>query len=175
MPKIEERNSFTLFELILVIVIIGVVYTLFIQNINKLQRTQSVGIEQLVDHLRKFQDKSEVKLICIDECKKCEIYVDQNRTKQYLELFKSKVVSYYIDKDGQYEEKKYAPIYDGREELEVCFDFALYENGSVSESILEYNEKVYYFPTYFGEIEKFETLDELKEFFQERLRLAREL
>jgi len=173
--KIKERNSFTLFELILVIVIIGVVYTLFIQNIDKLQRTQSIGIEQLSEHLKTFQDKNEVSLICIDECKKCEIYVDKNATKQYLELFKEEVISYEVDKDGQLEKRKYLPIYDEREEIEVCLKFTLFKNGSVSETILEYNEDIYYFPTYFGKMQKFETLDGLKEYFQERLRLAREL
>ena len=175
MSKIKERNSFTLFELILVIVIIGIVYVLFIQNIDKLQRTDSVGIEQLSEHLKKFQDKNEVSLICIDECKKCEVYVDENATKKYLELFKEEVISYEVDKDGQLEKIKYLPIYDERDEIEVCFKFTLFKNGSVSETILEYNEDIYYFPTYFGKMQKFETMDGLKEYFQERLRLAREL
>jgi len=174
--KIKERKAFTLFELILVVVIIGIVYTLFIQNIDKLQRTQKLGLSELVKHMKTFQDKNEIHLVCTEECAKCEIYIDNNATEKYLELFKSEVISYYINKDGQLEEKKYASMYDERgEEIEVCLRLTLFKNGSFSESILKQNEKVYYFPSYFGKMQEFDSMDGLEEYFQERLRLAREL
>jgi len=173
--KVEKRASFTLFELILVIVIIGIVYTLFIQNIEKLQRADSFGLEDLTTYLKDFQNLNEVSLLCTDECETCTVYIGDQPTKHKLKLFSSEVVSYYVDKDGQFEQIKYAPLHIAREEVPVCWKFTLYENGSVSESILTYNEKAYYFPTYFGEMQVFDRLDSLEQFLQERIKLAREL
>ena len=75
MLKNKFKNGFTLFELLIVVVIVGVVYSLFVQNIDLLSKKDSIKLEYIKKYLVKYHQKNKISLICLDECKKCNIYI----------------------------------------------------------------------------------------------------
>jgi len=74
----------------IVIVIIGVIYTLAVSKL------QTVGVEKLslsLLNLKEYlltyikEDVREVKLLCLDSCESCSVYVDSVKQEESIEPF----------------------------------------------------------------------------------------
>ena len=162
----KVQKAFTLFELLIVIVIIGIVYSVFVQNIDLLSRKDSVKFEYLKKYLKKYHEKNEVSLICLDECQKCNIYIDDNKTEIEINLFKSEPKTYFLSRDDILDDFQFGRINsdDDFVSKDICFQFDIFENGSSSEYIVEYDKKYYIFFPYFRDVEIMNNIDEAKDF-----------
>lgn len=145
------RRAFTLIELLIVIMIIGVVYTLAISSFQKIgDESKKVNIENLKEYLQNFPHAKSSKILCLDDCSKCDILVD-GEVEKTLDNFLDKNVKVYRYNflQGMFEQKK--EVYFNKEGIEkdVCFSYEVDKKGVGGQVFVVLNQSVYDFSTYF--------------------------
>ncbi len=158
------RKGFSLIELLIVILIIGIVYTLAIGNFQRLQEGETkLSLQNLKTYLMKFPHEESVRLLCTDRCAKCDIYIDGELSKDVeVESFLDESVEVY-----RYEyslgaikepETTYFNIEDVEEE--VCFSYTIDKKGVGEQVLVEFQKNVYDLSTYFTPTPKYNSLEE---------------
>ncbi len=142
-----KKKAFTLFELMIVIVIIGVVYALLIQNINiNSSKGASLGLDNIPSYMRKTfaKTKEKVELLCINNCSTCKFKIGKSDTNSSVELFEpySEPEAYALINDSL-QQIDFGEIHEGYKSIKVCFRYTLYPNKSSDKMVLNYKDKVY--------------------------------
>ena len=76
------KKAFSLIELMIVIVIMGVIYTLSVTSFNqKSEELSKVTLLNLKEFMQNQKYEKNVKLLCLDDCKSCDVYVDGVKSK----------------------------------------------------------------------------------------------
>jgi len=148
-----NKKAFTLFELIIVIVIMGVVYALVLQKF-KNKSVEYSSFAHLRETLLKLnEDQLPITLECFgDKCKKCTI----NKQEIEYSFFNDKPTIYYFDYDGHFLTKEY--------EYDKCFEFKIYKNKSSSKLFVEKDGQFYLFYP-IEETEVYDNFDDAKKAF----------
>ena len=159
------KKGFSLIELMIVIVIMGVIYTLVITKLKSYNETQeALQLETLKPNLgalaKEFHTK--VKLFCFDECSKCAVFANQQHLKDVTPLFEEIPEIYKYNYLNGIEEKKNDVLFDADGvEQDVCFSFGVDEDGVSDQVIVKYKEKVYDYSNYFSDVDIYDTLEEV--------------
>jgi prepilin-type N-terminal cleavage/methylation domain-containing protein len=164
-----KRSAFSLIELLIVVLIVGIVYTLSVSNFESLKedrvRPTLLNLKSLLDNLDK---KSDAELICLDECKSCGIYIDgeldENLSELYEEFFDSEPRVYRYDQNYgliDLQNKVFFNV-EGTQE-EICFSLGVNKNGVSEQVIVEYKDKFYDFSPYFVETQVYSSASKLNE------------
>ena len=163
----QLKKGFTLFELMMVILIIGASYALLTPSF-KVKKQEGYSFNELKKYMFSFEGKGKRTLICLDDCKKCYVYVDDKRydsnfIKKELEVYK--YMDGYLDKKEFFDPKR-VDVYD-----EICLKYT-YDTATKigDELIVRYGEKAYYFPPFFEESIIFDSIDELSEYLTRHLK-----
>ena len=140
----------------IVIVIIGVVYTLVISKINSSTKEKiTPSFLNLKEYLYSFlgSDDKEAKLICLDSCQKCSIYVDNKKVKSIKSFFDSSVESYSYD------------FLLGTQKIsyDVCFSFGIDKDRVSDQTLVVYKDKTYDYTSYFQQTKVYDSLNEATE------------
>jgi len=166
----SSRRGFTLFELILVVLLIAILYGVFINKLatgrSATAGKQQVTLGTLRGYLALFRTESgEVSLICPEPCGKCGVFVDGEAVEDAeLTLFKQAPTVYRRDRYGQFEPRTFRPLQQGEREPEnVCFAFTLWANDSSSSDIVEADDVFYVFDAYGEPTQTFKTLEDAAE------------
>ncbi len=172
-----SSKGFTLFELIIVIIIIGIIYALFVNNLrSKEQQVENITLLTMKQALlqQSFTHKSEI--ICFEPCKECYIYNDDKRSKEAaFSLFNAPPKVYKEDTFGQLREYHFLALQDAEERLQnVCFRFTLFNNKSSSYYLVEADTKFYLFHPYMRDIDVVSTLSDAKKLLDIQEILPRE-
>ena len=142
-----NKKAFTLIELLIVLIIIGVVYTLFNPKL-----TNKKEISRFED-LKKFlvsKYKPPIKLECFGQkCEKC--FVNNKELKEY-QIFTSKPKTYLFDTSGYISEKEF--------EDDKCFEYQIYKNKSSENILVEKDNQFYVFYSYFKKPKVFANYDD---------------
>ena len=154
-----KRRAFSLIELLIVIVIIGVVYTL---AITKFQTIKEGGAEVSLLNLKQYLlsvpkqvgvDAYEtVRFLCLDDCSSCDVLVDNIKVSEdnsFDGFLDSSIKVYRYDFAlGTTEVPQ--KIYFNTEEVEedVCFSYEINKNGVGDQVIIEYKDYVYDYSAY---------------------------
>ncbi|MDK9692636.1 MAG: type II secretion system GspH family protein [Sulfurimonas sp.] len=147
-----NRGAFSLIELMIVVMIMGVVYTL---SINGLQRSSSgaanVTLSNLKEYMRSLEYKKSVKILCLDECKRCDILVDGAKHESMENFLDKSVKTYRYDFLQGVHEVAYEPFFnkDDKEE-KVCFSYTIDKNWVGEQVLVEYKNRVYDFSPFFA-------------------------
>ena len=164
--KSASKGSFTLFELLVVILIISIIYALFVE---RFAAQKGVGQQSglLLDELLEGFDFNEsLSLRCIENCKKCYIFVDGKRVKEVDSPFETEPKVYDFDIHGLLSQLHFTPVFDENgNPQEVCFAYYRYPNGSASSYIVEYGEEFYLYFAYMRPPQKTKTLNEALELY----------
>jgi len=162
----SSRKGFTLFELLLVIALIAVIYGVFISKLTarpSAAETMNVTVETLGEYLQTFAQNTEgdVELICRDRCLSCDVYAEGKRVDDAtVAIFDSAPVVYRKDRFGQFQETEFLPLKNKEDVLEkVCFRYTLFENGSRSSYILAYKDTYYLMDPYLEPVKTFRSLE----------------
>lgn len=162
------KKAFSLIELMIVIVIIGVVYTLAVSKL------QNIGLEKfnpslvnLKEYLLTYmkEDVREVKLLCLDDCETCRVYLDGVKQEEPIESFLDSSVEVYRYDFIQGAVRKKDTVFfneEGRQE-NVCFSFKMNKNLISDQVIVVYKEKAYDYTRYFEPTKVYAHLEELLE------------
>lgn len=164
-----KRSAFSLIELLIVVLIVGIVYTLSVSNFESLKEERVkptlLNLKSFLDNLDK---KSDAELICLDECKSCSVYIDgefdENISEFYEDFFDSEPKLYRYDSNYglvSLENRVYFNT-EGTQE-EICFSLGVNKNGVSEQVIVEYKDKFYDFSPYFTNTQIYSSASELNE------------
>jgi len=135
----------------IVIVIMGVVYTLAINNFQKLDaKHPKLSLKNLKEYLSGFKHTKSVRLVCLDDCKSCFIVVDSKKLKIKIDDFlDTNVKTYRYDYDLGAMPKE-NDTYFNKEGVEenVCFSYRLDADGVGDQVLVEDKNRVYDFSSY---------------------------
>jgi len=161
------KKAFSLIELMIVIVIIGVVYTLAVVQLQNVKdETFKPSFLNLKEYLSSFitEDAKSARLLCLDDCSKCGIYVNGEQVEKLDSFFDESIEVYRYDflLGAQ---KLQESVYFNEENVQesVCFSFTMYKNKISQQLLVSYNEKAYDYTTYFEKTKVYDSLENLVE------------
>jgi len=157
-----NRGAFSLLELLIVIVIMGIVYNLSVNSFDK-KREDGVNItlETLKEYLQNLEYERDVKLLCFDGCRNCDILVDGIKTKSIDGFLDDSVRSYrYQYLFGVQEVMKDAYFNEDGIQEDVCFSYDIDKNGIGEQILVEFKNSVYDFSTYLSPIQKYSSMED---------------
>jgi len=146
----------------IVIVIVGVVYTLAVSKIHQVteQKTGS-NFANLKEYLHSFlqEDAKEAKLLCLDDCSECSVYVDGVKKKSFESFFDSSVEVYRYDFLQGTQSVEPPALFDEKGVQErVCFTLSVDRDFVADQVIVVYKDSVYDFTTYFTQTPVYDSL-----------------
>jgi prepilin-type N-terminal cleavage/methylation domain-containing protein len=155
----NTNYAFSLLELIIVIVIIGVVYYLTSFTFKKYENTTTIhNLQKLVPSSNK-----KIQFVCFDECRKCMFLQDNKIVKKDISLQLNKCHFYKLDKYNEPITVKTKIITIDEQDYEVNFTINFYPNKSNDIGILENDKKFYTVNSFFNFIKEASTLNKAKE------------
>lgn len=157
-----QKKAFSLIELLIVIVIMGVIYTLAINNFDKLNdKSKNLSLSNLKEYLKSQTYEKSVGLICLDKCLNCNLFIDSNKTTDIGEFLNEDVKRYRYDFLYGYVNIENNLFFNERDtEEDVCFSYKLDKNGVGEQVLIEYKDKFYDFSEYFSDVKIYNSLDE---------------
>lgn len=161
-----SRGGFTLIELILVVVIMGVVYMFAIGSLQKVKQKNQNDLPTLTN-LKKFLLKKEfekkARFVCYDSCQECSVVLDGKPKEKIEGFFASYPKTYRYDESMGMQQIEPDPYFDAEGvERQVCFSYAIYKNGIGDQIYLEYNSKVYDYSDYFEDVKIYDSLEDIQ-------------
>jgi len=159
------KKAFTLIELLIVIIIMGVVYTLAINNFTKLSdENSSVGLLNIKEYLSAIPHAKSVKLVCLDDCAECSVYVDGVKNRDIDGFLDESVTSYRYDFSYGFLEVEKEIVFDSNDvEKDVCFSFDIDKKGVPSQVLVEFKEKFYDLSSYLNKTMVYNSMQEALE------------
>ena len=150
------KKAFSLIELLIVILIIGIVYTISVSGFKRIKNSdEKLTLEILKSYLQKIPHTKSVKIECVDECLKCNIFVDEKKSKKIDTFVDKNVKSYRYDFSyGMVELEK---------EDNVCFSYTINKEGVGEQIFVEFKGKVYDFSSYLGKTPVYNSITEALE------------
>lgn len=142
--------------------IIGVVYTMSVGSITRVsEKSFNLNLTNLKGYLSSFQHTENVKILCLDDCSECDIYVDGEK-KETLENFldKNVVVYRYESLYGYTEKQKEVFFNEDGIEQDVCFSYEIDKSGVGDQILIEFEDKFYDYATFFTGIAQYTTMEE---------------
>jgi len=146
------RKAFSLIELLIVVVIIGIVYSLSLDSIKSLTEKKQFSLKDLKNYMKSIPYTEKVKIVCLKGNEKCTIYVDSEKYEER-KLFSDENIETY----------RYDFSY-GMVKLEMdedsYFSYTMDKNGAGQQIFVKYQNRVYDFTTYLGNIPIYNSLEE---------------
>jgi len=171
------RKAFSLLELILVVVIVGIVYALALSTMKvpSTKDAEAFTLATLPKYLRENFKLSDAKIICFEPCGKCSVAVDGEFLEEELSLFdKSNVKSYELSFEGYGTEKEYIP-YDKQDPYkQACFVLHKWPNGAIEEVVLESDDSFIYYKAGYEKTDTYSSLAKLQDAYKKELDAIRD-
>ena len=147
------KKAFSLIELLIVILIIGVVYTISVGNFEKVKdNSTKLSLKNLKEYLQDLPHEKSAELMCLDDCSKCEVLLDAEKFKELDNFLDKSLRSYRYDfSHGMVEIQK---------DDDVCFSYSIDKKGLGQQVIVEFQEQFYDFSTYLSPVSIYNSLEE---------------
>ena len=171
MNLIRVKKSFTLIELIIVILIISTTYLLIFSNVNfnTKNKEEKVTLYNLKNFLLKnFEFKKNLSFVCIEEKFTCFVKVDDKLQKDFKieKFFKQKPDVYEYDKDEKKVEFKELRVDNFN--YEVIFELKINSDYKTNEFIIDtLTDGVFVFNSIFTNPKVYKTLRDSYEVFEQ--------
>lgn len=154
----QIKRGFTLVELLIVIILIGVVYMLFISGLGKKEQPKPLRFETLRSTILKHTGDSPATLTCHGEsCETCIIRPKNSDKELEITLFRSRPKVFTYDRYGYLQERRFPD--------KTCFEYTIRKNLSGDHIMVEREGVYYLFYSYLKEGDVFTTYDEAAEAF----------
>lgn len=159
------RKAFSLLELLIVIVIVGLIYSMGFSGISlgkpKPKPLTPLNLKESVMKSKLFNGHAT--FMCTNKCKKCYmrkgISSDFKSYKSPIDL--TGITVYTLDERESLREMEYQRYKNEK----VCLVIDFYDNGSSTQLILKDEEDAYFLPSFFGEAKKFDSLADAKTYW----------
>ena len=166
------KKSFTLIELVIVIILISITYYLVFStsSFSIKNDKNKVSLENIKEYLlTNFDYEDKLELICIENELKCYVRID-NEIKNDLiieNLFKVKPEVYEYNKELNVIDYETVAINDISED--IIFIFSLDNDYKANEFILDtFEDKIYVFNSIYNDVKLFTSLSEVTESFDQK-------
>ena len=178
MPTVSSSKAFTLFELLIVVLLIGILYGVFVHKLSRppVANTDKLTLKNIKTFLADLPYKRKAEIICLEPCKTCNVYIDGKKTKESeFSLFKTAPNVYFPDNFGQIRTISFLPIIDKNGAINnVCFKFSLFNNKSSSHFAVESEDKYYLFDPYMKNVKVSKSFSDVTAFFDNSTLLPRD-
>ncbi|SFV53958.1 hypothetical protein MNB_SM-7-992 [hydrothermal vent metagenome] len=159
------QRAFTLIELILVVVIMGVVYMFAIGSLETIKRKSQNTLPTLAN-LKAFllakDFEKEARFVCFEGCSSCSVVLDGNVTQSLSTLFDVDPKIYRYNSLLGMEQVELDPYFDANGvQKDLCFSYRIYRDGIGDQIFVEYKDRVYDFSDYFEDEKVYDSLDSL--------------
>ncbi|MDR3347230.1 MAG: prepilin-type N-terminal cleavage/methylation domain-containing protein [Helicobacteraceae bacterium] len=152
------RGGFTLIELLIVLIIIGVIYA----SATAVIRAKSAdsasrwALENLDEAMKNFPQQGYIRLVCGGEkCESCALYDENaNALVEDIALFDDMPIVHFFDRTG-YLGKRIFPH-------ERCFQMERFENGAISDMLLEHRATFYRYYAFYRQAQIFTGFEDAK-------------
>ncbi|MCX6061297.1 MAG: type II secretion system protein [Campylobacterales bacterium] len=139
------RRGMTLFELLVVMTIVGIIYSIGIFTLKKEKVTATtMSISTLKTTLLSLSQSSEIRMFCDTSCTQCRVFSNEGKAITVLHLHSNETIQRYgFDRFGELKllGNTVARTEEGLEQ--GCFEMSLRPDGSVTPVILKSNNKFY--------------------------------
>lgn len=141
--------------------IIGIVYTLSITSISQVNdKSFNLTLANLKEYLQSFKYTKSVKILCLDGCEECDIFVDGEKEKTLEDFLDENVVIYrYETSYGFTEAQKEVYFNTQGIEEDVCFSYEIDKNGVGNQVLVEFKDKFYDYSTYFTSVKTYSSIE----------------
>ncbi len=168
---ILKRKAFTLFELMIVVVLIGITYALVLSNFNTKKKVHILKVSQIKEALLPFWSKGKrIDFYIYHNCQKAAIFINgtyQDELEPDIKISEfDKIEVYKPDNRGEATRVEFTPIMIENRLQKVCFRYTLFPNGSNSNFILKKKKLYYIFYPYFQDVNRSEDLSEAMDLLQ---------
>jgi len=146
----------------IVIVLIGIVYGSVINVFERYkEKSMDVSLMSLEKYMQGFAHNNHVSLVCIKQCEECLLFVDKKFIQNVTPFVDKNIELYKYNKDLGVQSLGLLPYFrsDDKEE-ETCFRYEIHPDGSRTEMIVKNTDGVYAFPSFFGSVKRYISLDE---------------
>lgn len=170
--KNVQQKGFSLLELLIVIALIGIVYTAGFSTFSvskpKAKALTPLNLKKSIVNSKFFQGQAT--LLCIDKCRTCYLRkgLSSPFTKYSSSIDLKDITAYTVDGSDSLRRIEYER-YDDKK---ICLIMDFYNNGSSTQIILEDKKGAYFLPAFFGEAKKFDSPEEAKDYWLERSHLV---
>lgn len=166
--KAKGLHAFVLLELVIVLVIVGLVYTLMIANFSTDRYVSDQGHFSLREWLKEYKSslESTVTLVCLERTKRCFIEEDRQVIAEDVDLPEEITDLYYFDAQGaEYDYPEFYGIrYEKLYQDDVKFIFSYRPNHSSTACIAEINKKYYTYFAYFQDVREFDDFEDARRY-----------
>lgn len=162
--QLKSKKAFSLFEMVLVVVIIGIIYSFVNINFSKLSKKDEaqLNIQNIKTYLRTIEYKETLSLKCIEEAKRCLVFADGELLEELKGIFDSVPAVYSYG--GQMSRIDFNRIdMDGYRNFKVDFELVLDKEFRHQDMVVKLEDKVYYLNPMFLKAEEFKYLNEISE------------
>lgn len=166
------HKGFSLIELLIVILIISIVYFLGFEGVNigkkKPQALTPLNLKSNILSSELF--RGEATLMCTDQCRSCYLRPDLSLPfEAYTNpIDLTNIEAYTLDRYDTLTRIEYGRYQDQK----ICLVMDFFKNGSSTQIILKNDEGSYFLPAFFGEPQRFSSVEEAKEYWLRNHTLA---
>ena len=166
------QKGFSLIELLIVIVIVGLVYSVGFSTFDvskpKAKALTPLNLKKTIVSSEFF--KGHATLMCVDKCKTCYLRRDVSSPFQAYsnKIDLAGIKAYTIDSSDSLRQLEYER-YDDKK---ICLVMDFYNNGSSTQIILENEKGTYFLPAFFGDAKKFDSPEDAKEYWLQQSTLV---
>jgi prepilin-type N-terminal cleavage/methylation domain-containing protein len=141
----KSRAGMTLFELLIVMTIVGIVYSIGIFTLKKENITSpTLTILTLKTTLLSLGQSSEIRLICGTSCQECQVVSNDGKVLTDARLQSKGTISRYgFNRYGELQVWGKTVTHINGNLSQECFEFSLHPDGTVTPLILKNNDKFY--------------------------------
>jgi prepilin-type N-terminal cleavage/methylation domain-containing protein len=166
-----NRKAFTLFELMVVVMIIGIVYGLVLGSFDPKKSVKITTLKDIKSALSTHWIKGKkVDLYVYEKCKKIALFVNdeiQDDLKLNIDSNIFKDIKVYKNAlTGDQREIKFRSVLIDERVKKVCFHYTIFPNGSSSSYIAKSGKNYYVYFPYFEDTFVTTEYDEAKERYQ---------
>jgi prepilin-type N-terminal cleavage/methylation domain-containing protein len=167
-----NRKAFTLFELMVVVMIIGVVYSLVLGSFNPKNSLTITNIQNLKNALSKYWTKNnQVDFYVYDRCSKSILFINGEPKKDIKldinnKLFKN-IKAYKLDRYGSKQLLEFSSVRLEKKIYKSCFKYSIFANGSSSSYVIKNNNKFYTLYPYFEDTKVSKNFDDAFELYKQ--------
>lgn len=140
-----SHKGMTLFELLIVVTIIGIVYSVGLFTLKKENvSAATMNVSTLKSTLLALSPSSEIRLYCDVACHECSVLSTDDKVLTNLHLQSDNaIVRYGFDRFGELKELGNVVAKVNGRLVQGCFEMTLYPDGTVTPVILKKDDKFY--------------------------------
>ena len=143
----KKLQGFTLFELVISIILISIIYGFAINSFqgNTKKTTKGITLKTLKKELLSFEYENEIKIYCAEKDLSCFLFIDDEMQKEKInDLFLKEPIVYKYEKN--LDRKEFNPLeLEKLETFSIVFEYACNKNNKCSELIVFEEERGYIF------------------------------